>query len=260
MPHSVVSPSPSIQLNHVTVTFQHHFVFKEFSLTIPQGQWTCLLGASGVGKSTLLRLVAGLKYPVAKGEQCSYQVTASDHQSLHHRVAYMAQQDLLMPWLTVLDNVLVGYRLRHTAISNELLAQAHELLEAVGLQDARHLLPAQLSGGMRQRVALVRTLLENRPVVLMDEPFSALDTTTRLKLHEVATRLLHHKTVLFITHDPMEALRLGDTLYLLAGAPAQTVLHISLEGLKPRNPTDPAVLQTHATLLNTLMGTTSWQE
>jgi putative hydroxymethylpyrimidine transport system ATP-binding protein len=260
MPNSVVPTSPSIYLNHVTVTFEHHLVFNDFSLTIPSGQWTCLLGSSGVGKSTLLRLVAGLTHPITPGEQCSHQITTSDSQPLHHKIAYMAQQDLLMPWLTVLDNVLVGYQLRHTPISTELRAQAEELLTTVGLQDAMHLTPAKLSGGMRQRVALVRTLLENRPVVLMDEPFSALDTTTRLKLHDVAVQLLKNKTVLFITHDPLEALRLGDTIYLLAGTPAQVVMQLSPQGLKPRALSDAALLQAHATLLNTLIGTTSWQE
>jgi putative hydroxymethylpyrimidine transport system ATP-binding protein len=170
---------------------------------------------------------------------------------LSGRVSYMAQADSLMPWLSVLDNVLIGYRLRgeHTALLRE---QAMSLLAKVGLAKVALLRPDALSGGMRQRAALARTLLEDRPIVLMDEPFSALDAITRLQLQELAAELLVGRTVLLVTHDPLEALRLGHVVYVMAGLPAQLQLALSLPGSLPRDPTAPNLLTHHAELLHQL--------
>jgi putative hydroxymethylpyrimidine transport system ATP-binding protein len=164
----------------------------------------------------------------------------------------MAQQDLLMPWLNVLDNTLIGARLRGEKITPELKQKAIALLEESGLKNTDQLLPAKLSGGMRQRVALVRTLLENRPIILMDEPFSSLDIITRLKLQNLACKLLANHTVLLVTHDPLEALRLGDYIYTMTGAPVKIDGPIKPEGVAPRDPTDMDLLQQHAKLLQML--------
>ncbi|MBX9595923.1 MAG: ATP-binding cassette domain-containing protein, partial [Roseomonas sp.] len=147
-------------------------------LTLAGGGTTALLGPSGSGKSTLLRLVAGL-LPVPAGGA----VTA-----LAGRIAYMAQQDLLVPWRDVLGNVTMGAHLRGQAPD---LARARALLAEVGLTEAdARKPPAQLSGGMRQRVALARTLMEDRPIVLMDEPFSAVDAPTRHRMQSLSAQLL----------------------------------------------------------------------
>ncbi|KJB95194.1 ABC transporter [Skermanella aerolata KACC 11604] len=222
-------------------------MFDGLDFSLQGGRWTCLLGPSGVGKTTLLRLIAGLAAPEPPTE-----VTAEDGGPLAGRVAYMAQQDLLLPWLSTLDNVLVGSRLRGEKISPALTGRARDLLDKVGLGDRLRAKPAELSGGMRQRVALARTLMEDRPIVLMDEPFSALDAITRLRLQEEAARLLTGRTVLLVTHDPLEALRLGHDIHVMAGQPAVIGPAISPSGPPPRPPDAPALLAGQADLLRLL--------
>jgi putative hydroxymethylpyrimidine transport system ATP-binding protein len=252
--HDIVRPSASAPLSNIGVvirqarlTFDGAAVFDGLDFSLAGGQWTCLLGPSGVGKTTLLRLIAGLAAPEPPTE-----VTAEDGHPLTGRVAYMAQQDLLLPWLSALDNVLVGARLRGEKIGPALTARARELLNKVGLGDRLRAKPAELSGGMRQRVALARTLMEERPIVLMDEPFSALDAITRLRLQEVAARLLAGRTVLLVTHDPLEALRLGHGIHVMSGQPAEIGPAIMPSGPPPRAPDDPALLARQAELLRRL--------
>ena len=252
--HDIVRPSASAPLSNIGViirqarlTFDGAAVFDGLDFSLEGGRWTCLLGPSGVGKTTLLRLIAGLSAPEPPTE-----AMAEDRRPLTGRVAYMAQQDLLLPWLSALDNVLVGARLRGERISPVLTAQARELLGKVGLGDRLRAKPAELSGGMRQRVALARTLMEDRPVVLMDEPFSALDAITRLRLQEVAARLLVGRTVLLVTHDPLEALRLGHGIHVMSGQPAAIGPAIVPLGPPPRAPDDPALLARQAELLRRL--------
>lgn len=177
-------------------------IFSHLDLTLIPHSWTCLLGASGVGKSTVLRLFAGL----ADG------VTFDGELSDTGRVAMMAQQDLLMPWLSVLDNVMLGAQLRGERLDK---SRARDRLAQVGLADHADKLPAALSGGQRQRVALARTLMEDRAVVLLDEPFSALDALTRAQMQELTADLLTGRTVLLVTHDPNEAARLGQTILIM---------------------------------------------
>ena len=177
-------------------------IFSDLDLSLKPNSWTCLLGASGVGKSTVLHLFAGL------AESVSFNGDLSDP----GRVAMMAQQDLLMPWLSVLDNVLLGARLRGERPDRTL---AHDRLAQVGLVDHADKLPPTLSGGQRQRVALARTLMENCAVVLLDEPFSALDALTRAQMQELTAELLRECTVLLVTHDPNEAARLGQKILIM---------------------------------------------
>ena len=185
--------------------------FTDLNLTLEGASWTCLLGASGCGKSSLLRLLAGL---IDSQHQVSGDISCSDKLPLTNRIAYMAQQDLLLPWLNVIDNVCLKARLTRDKVSPEQRQKARSLLAKLQLSGNESAFPEQLSGGMRQRVALARTLMQDTPIVLMDEPFSALDAITRHSLQNVAAEVLQGRTVLLITHDPQEALRLSDQLFL----------------------------------------------
>jgi putative hydroxymethylpyrimidine transport system ATP-binding protein len=214
-------------------------------LAVAGGRVTALLGPSGSGKSTLLRLAAGLlALPVGAALQ------AEDGAPLTGRIAWMGQQDLLVPWRDALGNVTLGAHLRGEAPD---LPRARALLEEVGI-GAAHMRksPAQLSGGMRQRVALARTLMEDRPFVLMDEPFSAVDAPTRHRLQDLAARMLAGRTVLLVTHDPLEALRLADRILVLSGQPAVPIDLPSPEGAAPRPARDPALLAAQGALLERL--------
>jgi len=217
-------------------------LFEDFRLRFAGGRWTCLLGPSGVGKTTLLRLIAGL-LPGAL-------VVTDDGLELAGRLALMAQQDLLLPWLSALENVLLGYRLRgeRWRRAPELEPAARAILARVGLAGREGDLPAVLSGGMRQRVALARTLMERRPVVLMDEPFSALDAVTRHRLQDLAARLLARHTVVMVTHSPLEALRLGHRILVLRGRPVRVAEVPVPESPIPRDPGDPTLLAREAEL------------
>ncbi len=239
-----VWPPPRLKIRGLTLRFGAQTLFEALDLDLQAGRLTALLGESGVGKSTLLRVLAGLEYPHA-GE-----VTSDDGRPISDRVAFMGQQDLLLPWLSALANVSVGARLRGDRPNR---ARAMSLLARVGLADSADALPEHLSGGMRQRVALARTLYEDRPIVLMDEPFSALDALTRARIQSLAAELLAGRTVLFITHDPLEACRLADTLLVLHGSPARLAAPITLAGATPRAVDDPDVLATQGRLLRLLL-------
>ncbi|MCL6609100.1 MAG: ABC transporter ATP-binding protein [Geminicoccaceae bacterium] len=241
-------PAPALHLEVERLAFEGRTLMEGLVLDLPAGRTTCLLGPSGIGKSTLLRLVAGLLPGAVR--------SASDGLPLEGRIAWMAQSDLLLPWLSVEDNLLLGYRLRGARGTE--LARARErargLLARVGLAERARALPHQLSGGMRQRAALARTLVEDRPIVLMDEPFSALDAITRHRLQDLAAELLTDRTVLLVTHSPLEALRLGHEVRVLDGAPARLGPPLRPAGTPPRI-ADPALLAQEAQLLDALAGT-----
>jgi putative hydroxymethylpyrimidine transport system ATP-binding protein len=230
-PEANEADAPGVRVRGARLAFDGVQLFDRLDLDLAGGQITCLLGPSGVGKTSLLRLIAGLA-DAAEGR-----VSDPDGQPLDGRLAYMAQQDLLLPWLSARANVLLGPRLRGQAVTRTMRARADELLGRVGLADAAAARPGALSGGMRQRVALARTLMEDRQIVLMDEPFAGLDAITRYELQALAAELLAGRTVLLVTHDPLEALRLGHRIRVMAGRPAQ--LDDSL-GAPPGAPPRPA--------------------
>ena len=242
-----------------SLRYGSHQVFHNLNLTLKGGEWNCLLGGSGVGKTSLLRLIAGL--PAGMDGAMSGSVSCQDGFSLQGRIAWMAQQDLLLPWFTVLENITLGQRLRRRwqdimarkpVLFSEDSGRAMSILEKVGLSEKASALPQNLSGGQRQRVALARTLMENRPVVLMDEPFAAVDAITRLNLQDMACELLANRTVLLITHDPLEALRLGHHVFHLCGHPAQLTDAIEPPGTTPRSLEDTQLMSLQGQLLDRL--------
>lgn len=183
-------------------------LFDRLRLRLEPARWTCLLGPSGVGKTTILRLLAGLD----PGGSFDGRLAAADGGPLAGRVAYMAQADLLAPWLDVRGNVMLGARLRGERPDR---ARAERVIARVGLAEHAAKRPRELSGGMRQRAALARALMEDRAVMLLDEPFSALDARTRAEMQELAFETLAGRTVLLVTHEPAEAARLGARILLM---------------------------------------------
>jgi len=192
-------------------------VLSGINMSINKHHWTSILGKSGCGKTSLLRFLAGL---LNDKVDWSGDIETSLQRNINQHVAYMAQQDLLMPWLTVMGNVCLRFKFGNKNITTPEKKKAISLIEQVGLLEQIHQFPKQLSGGMRQRVALARTLMQDKPLVLMDEPFSALDAVTRHQLQNLSMTLLQNKTVILITHDPQEALRLSHKIYLMHGQPA----------------------------------------
>ena len=218
-------------------------LFEGLDLVLEAGQWTCLLGPSGVGKSTLLRLVAGLD----TGGEFDGSIESTNSRPLREQVAYMAQSDLLLPWLNVRANVMLGSTLRGEV---RMLERADQLIDEVGLGMHAEKRPHELSGGMRQRAALARTLMEDKPLLLLDEPFSALDARTRSEMQELAFEVLMDRTVMLVTHDPSEAARIAHRVYLLT----ETGLHQpGFTGRPPiRAVDDPEALDIQSRLFSAL--------
>ena len=195
--------------------------------------------------------------PADNTAESQQHITTSDHQPLTNRLSYMAQTDQLLPWLTVIENVLISYRLKKKKVTPSVIASVKQLFIKLNLDTTiftDH--PNTLSGGMRQRVALARTLLTDNPVVLMDEPFANVDAITRYQLQALACNLLANHTVLLITHDPLEALRMADTIYVLRGKPA-TLTEIKTPTVAPlRDYNHPEVQTVYTQLLRELSGET----
>lgn len=241
------APAPGIEVNGLCFGFGGQRLFDGFDFTAPAGRWTCILGPSGCGKSTLLRLIAGS----LRSDGGTVQFNG------HHRqpgtIAWMAQNDLLLPWLSVADNVMLGARLRGQA-DQKRRHLALEMIAAAGLADSADSLPATLSGGMRQRAALLRTLMEDRPVILMDEPFASVDAITRLKLQDMAAGFLSGATVILVTHDPLEAIRLGHRIHVMGTRPVELGPAHEPPGPLPRRADDPDLARLYGRLLKELAG------
>jgi NitT/TauT family transport system ATP-binding protein len=199
-------------------------------LAVEAGKFVAVVGPSGCGKSTLLNLAAGLIAPT----RGSVSIFGAPLKGLNRRAAYMFQQDALLPWKTVLENVGLGLRFRGTFTE----AKAREWVERVGLGAFADKFPAQLSGGMRKRVAMAQCWIVDPDILLMDEPFSALDVHTRMRMEGELLDLWtgSPKTVLFVTHDLEEALSLSDEVVVLSAGPASRIVaRHAIDLPRPRN-------------------------
>jgi NitT/TauT family transport system ATP-binding protein len=214
------------------------------SLTVNPGEFVCLIGASGCGKSTLLNLVAGLDAP-----------TSGKISTEGQRVALMFQEPALFPWLTAARNVELA--LRASGVSrNESRRRAADLLDVVHLGGFAGQRPHELSGGMRQRVALARALAQDAEILLMDEPFGALDAMTRDLLHDELDRIRAERglTVLFVTHNVREAVRLGDRVVVLSSRPGRVIDEFAVPIGRPRRIDSAEVAGLAATITDRLRG------
>ena len=201
------------------------------TFSVSQGEFVCVVGPSGCGKSTLLRIIAGL-IDKTSGE---LSFSERDDNASRPHTAMVFQSQGLFPWMTVLDNTALGLEMqgmnkkaRHTA--------ARELLEKVGLKNFEDVYPHTLSGGMRQRVAILRAFLADPEILLMDEPFGMLDSQTRIVMQEELLRLWQERqhTVVYITHDIEEAIFLGDRVLVMSGRPGRMLADIPIEIPRPR--------------------------
>ena len=229
-----------LEVRGVSKSFDRTPVLDTVDLTLEQGELVCLLGVSGGGKTTLFNVISGLLSPDA-GQVL---LDGENITGCPGHVSYMLQKDLLLPYRTVQDNVILPLLLQGMK-PDKARTRANELFGPFGLEGTQRLYPAQLSGGMRQRAALLRTYLFSRKVVLLDEPFSALDALTKAAMHRWYLGVMEHLPVstLFITHDVDEAILLSDRICLLTGQPGQITHQIIVPHPRPR-PDDFALSQT----------------
>ena len=201
-------------------------------LKIEPGSFISLIGPSGCGKSTLLNAVGGF-VPLTTG---TIELDGEPIKGINPDVGVVFQQYALFPWLTALGNVLFALK-RFTITKQERLERAFSALREVGLEGRERAYPEQLSGGMRQRVALARTFVTSPKVLLMDEPFGSLDAQTRVVMHEILLRIweAHKATVIFVTHDVDEALILSDRAYVMSAAPGKIIETVEIEQERPRH-------------------------
>ncbi|MDA0987611.1 MAG: ABC transporter ATP-binding protein [Chloroflexi bacterium] len=206
-------------------------VLRDVDLSVHEGEFVSIIGPSGCGKSTILNIIAGLDEPT-RGE------VRTDGRPSARRlgaIGYMHQKDLLLPWRTVLDNAILGLELQGKPKSQS-RSRALELMDSFGLKGFEKNYPALLSGGMRQRVAFLRTVLADHQVILLDEPFGALDAMTRANMQEWLLQLWESwgKTVILVTHDVEEAVLLSDRVYVLTARPGRVKMELSVDLPRPR--------------------------
>ena len=244
-PHGV-DASPAIVLDRVSKVYgtagDSTHALDNVSLDVDRGEFVCLLGASGCGKSTLLNLVAGLDSP-----------TVGTVDTLGARTTLLFQEAALFPWLSARGNVELPLKLAKVDRQAR-RARAQELLELVNLGSFAKKRPHELSGGMRQRVALARALAQETDIILMDEPFGALDAMTRDLLHDELERLWTERglTILFVTHNVREAVRLGDRVVLLSSRPGRVIQEFPVTIARPRRMDTPEVAELAGTITDQL--------
>jgi NitT/TauT family transport system ATP-binding protein len=235
-PGSASAREVAVRIDHVTKVFSSGgdsvTALEDISLSVGRGEFVCILGASGCGKSTLLNLVADLDRPTSGTVECLGDPS------------FMFQESALFPWLNVERNVDLPLRLRKVPKAAR-KQRVDELLELVQLSAFARRQPHELSGGMRQRVALARSLAQEAEVLLMDEPFGALDAMTRDILHDELERIWQAtgRTILFVTHNVREAVRLGDRVVLLTSRPGKVAMEFPVEIPRPRRIEDRDVAQ-----------------
>lgn len=245
----------SIEIKNICKTFKSKktnqlSVLENINLTINDGELICLLGPSGCGKTTLLRLIAGLEQPtsgeiVANGEVVKK--PSGDR-------AVIFQQYSLFPWLTVLQNVTFGLEMTKGTSKEENIAAAERYLTSVGLIDFKDSYPHELSGGMKQRVAIIRSLLNHSPILLMDEPFSAVDMQNRHSLQEqlIGVWKRFDNTIVFVTHDVDEAVYLADKIVILDKNPGRIAKIVEVDIERPRKRESPEFIALQESIVEQL--------
>lgn len=212
------------QIQNLNLDFKGKTLFKDLNFDILENKSTALIGTSGVGKSTLLRCIADLETKnIISGKIVLKEGT---------NIAWLSQENSLYPWLSILDNVQLYHHLKGTK-TKQTLEKAKELIEKVNMSKHCDKKTYELSGGQKQRVAIARTLMQEANLILMDEPFSALDAITKIQLQDLTCQLLKNKTVVLVTHDPQEAIKLANYIYILKNQPVIIEEVATLQGDLP---------------------------
>jgi len=227
----------SIEVSHVSRHFSGETAVQDVSFQAEKGEIVGLVGTSGCGKSTILRAIAGLD----NGYEGTISINGKPKRGTSKELGVIFQEPRLMPWLTVVDNVCFG--LEGSKSDNQM--KARKLLKVVGLEGFEDYYPKQLSGGMAQRTAIARALVTEPDTLLLDEPFSALDAFTKLKLQDMVLDLWasYQPTMVIVTHDIDEALALCDRIVILKGQPGELYKNVQVTKPKPRSKTDPELLK-----------------
>ena len=222
---------PVLEVKGVSKSFDGEEIIRNISLELKEGEIVSLLGVSGGGKTTLFNIIAGLSTP----DEGNIYLEGQEITGKPGNISYMLQKDLLLPYRTLLDNVALPLTIRGMKKS-EAREKAAGYFEEFGLEGAEKKYPAEISGGMKQRAALLRTYLFSEKVALLDEPFSALDMLTKASVHEWYLDVMEKikLSTLFITHDIDEAILLSDRIYLLSGKPGSITKEIVIKEPKPR--------------------------
>jgi NitT/TauT family transport system ATP-binding protein len=243
---------PVISLDDVSVSFSGQTLYSGLSFSVQRGEFLCIVGPSGCGKSTLLRLIGGL----LEGASGSVLVNNEPPSVAWQRIAYIFQSPRLAAWRNALENVMLAGELRFEHPDKDALrSRALELLSLVGLSHDAQKYPAMLSGGERQRVAIARALAVEPEIILMDEPFSALDLNTRERLRAEILSIWRrtNKTIIFVTHDVEEAVSLADRIVVLTGKPTRVLDVMTIAQQRPRLVRDDPELATIRQSLENMM-------
>jgi NitT/TauT family transport system ATP-binding protein len=240
---------PAIAFSHVKLQLGGSAIYEDLSFEVGLGEFVCLLGPSGCGKSSALRLIGNL----LRYQNGSVRIERHTPERAWDKLAYVFQTPRLLPWKTALDNAAFGLEMRRPEIdASARRARASAELARVGLAADTHKMPGMLSGGERQRVAIARALALDPDIILMDEPFSALDHNTRTRLRQQLVELWREtgKTILFVTHDIDEALVLADRIIVLSPKPATVREIVTVNAARPRDPErDPELKRQRAYLI-----------
>lgn len=221
-----------LEVRNISKSFDGKPVLQDISIELNRGELVCLLGVSGGGKTTLFNVISGLMKP----DRGQVLLDGVDITGQPGQISYMLQKDLLLPYRTIVDNVALPLLLKGQS-KQEARLRASAMFREFGLEGTQKKYPAQLSGGMRQRAALLRTYLFSQDIALLDEPFSALDTLTKSAIHRWYLDVMEkiRLSTLFITHDIDEAILLSDRIYLLSGQPGTITAEITIREPKPRD-------------------------
>lgn len=233
------------QIQNLNLDFKGKKLFNNLNFDILENTSSALLGTSGVGKSTLLRCIADLEIEnITSGKIVLKEGT---------NIAWLSQENSLYPWLSILDNIQLYHHLKGTK-TKQTLQKARELLNQVNMSEHCDKKTYELSGGQKQRIALARTLMQEANLILMDEPFSALDAITKIQLQDLTCQLLKNKTVVLVTHDPQEAIKLANHIYILKNQPVTIEEVATLQGTLPHQLSNEKLWNLQEELISKLKG------